>query len=142
MLKAARLVPLLLTAWVAPAIAADCLQQIDNITVEFDLPAAQSMSGGQSGDAYYVAPPSDQPITVPPPPTTTPPGRPGAPHAVGGGSGGLGTAPLPAHDRLTAAQRAKLVSILHQARSVEAFGNEPKCFDLLREAQAITKEAG
>jgi hypothetical protein len=141
MLKAARLVPLLLTAWVAPAIADDCLQQIDNITVEFDLPAAQSMSGGQAGDPYYVAPPSDQPITVPPPPTMTPAGRPGAPHAVGGG-GSLGTAPLPAHDRLTAAQRAKLVSILHQARSVEAFGNEPKCFDLLREAQTITKEAG
>jgi hypothetical protein len=139
MLKTARLVPLLLTAWVAPAIADDCLQQIDNITVEFDLPAAQSMSGGQSGDAYYVAPPSDQPIAVPPPPTMTPPGRPGAPHVVGGS---MGTAPVLAHDRLNAAQRAKLVSILHQARSVEAFGNEPKCFELLREAQAITKEAG
>src|SRR5947199_9909302 len=82
MLNTARLVPLLLTAWVAPAIAADCLQQIDNITVEFDLPAAQSMSGGQVGDAYYVAPPSDQPFNVPPPATMTPPGRPGAPHAA------------------------------------------------------------
>jgi len=55
------------------------------------------------------------------------------------GSGSLGTAPVLAHDRLNAAQRAKLVGILRQARSVEAFGNEPKCFELLREAQAITK---
>ena len=43
---------------------------------------------------------------------------------------------------MRAAQRAKLVSILHQARSVEAFGNEPKCFELLREAQSITKQNG
>jgi hypothetical protein len=140
MLNTARLVPLLLTAWVVPAIAADCLQQIDNITVEFDLPAAQSMSGGQAGDAYYVAPPSDNPLNVPPPPTMTPPGRPGAPHGIGGGS--IASAPVLAHDRLSAAQRAKLASILHQARSVEAFGNEPKCFELLREAQAIAKENG
>ncbi|HEX3498637.1 MAG TPA: hypothetical protein VHT04_04885 [Stellaceae bacterium] len=137
----ARLVPLLLAAWIAPAAAADCLQQIDSITVEFDLPAAQSMSGTQAGDPYYVAPPPGHPITVPPPETTTPPGRPGAPHIVGGG-GTLEAAPVLAHDRLNAAQRAKLVSILHQARSVEAFGDEPKCIELLREAQTITKQNG
>jgi hypothetical protein len=141
MLNTARLVPLLLTAWAAPAMAADCLQQIDNITVEFDLPAAQSMSGGQVGDAYYVAPPSDQPFNVPPPATMTPAGRPGAPHAVGDESS-LASRPLPAHDRLKPAQRSKLQSILHQARSAEAVGNEPKCYELLREAQAITKEKG
>lgn len=140
MLKTARFVPLLLATWVAPAIAADCLQQIDNITVEYDLPAAQSMSGGQAGDPYYVAPPPDHPISVPPPPTMTPPGRPGAPHAVGGAV--MAPPPVLAHDRLNAAQRAKLVSILRQARSIEAFGDEPKCFELLREAQAITKENG
>lgn len=140
MLKAARLVPLLLTAWVAPAIAADCLQQIDNITVEFDLPATQSISGGKPGDAYYVPPVPDHPIGIPPAPTTTPPGRPGALHGVGGGS--LPAAPVLPHDRLNAAQREKLVSILRQARSAEAFGDEPKCFDLLREAQVITKQNG
>jgi hypothetical protein len=140
MLRTARLVPLLLTAWVAPAVAADCLQQIDNITVEFDLPAAQSMAE-KPGDAYYIPPPPDQAIGVPPATTMTPPGRPGAPRgAVGGGS--LGTAPVLAHDRLNAAQREKLSSILRQARGVEALGNEPKCFELLREAQAITKENG
>jgi hypothetical protein len=140
MLNIARLVPLLLTAWAAPAMAADCLQQIDNITVEFDLPAAQSMSGGQAGDPYYVAPPPEHPMNVPPPPTTTPPGRPGAPHAVGEVT--MPPAPVLAHDRLKAAQRSKLVSVLRQARSLEAFGNEPKCLELLREAQAITKENG
>src|SRR5260221_10804753 len=142
MLKTARLVPLLLTAWVASAAAADCLQQIDNITVEFDLPAAENMAGTQTGSAYYVPPPPNQTITVPPPPTTTPPGRPGAPRGpVAGGS--PGTAPVvSSHDRLTAAQRTKLVAILRQARSAEALGNEPKCFELLREAQAVTKGNG
>jgi hypothetical protein len=140
MLRTARFAPLLLTAWVAPAVAADCLQQIDNITVEFDLPAAQSMAG-KSDDAYYVPPPPDSSIKLPPPPTMVPPGRPGAPHAaIGGGS--LGSAPVLAHDRLNAAQREKLISILRQARGVEALGNEPKCFELLREAQVITKENG
>jgi hypothetical protein len=140
MLKAVRLVPLLLTAWAVPAVAASCLQEVDNITVEFDLPAAQSMAGGKPGDAYYIPPAPDHPITIPPAPTTTPPGRPGALHGVGGGS--PESAPVLPHDRLNAAQRAKLVSILRQARSVEAFGDEPKCFDLLREAQVITKENG
>jgi len=98
------------------------------------------MSGGQLGDPYYVAPPPEHPIAVLPPETMTPPGRPGAPHAAGGGS--IAPPPVSGHDRLSTAQRAKLVSILHQARSVEAFGNEPKCFELLREAQAIAKENG
>jgi hypothetical protein len=140
MLKTARFVPLMLAVWVAPAVAADCLQQIDNITVEFDLPAAQSMAG-KPGDAYYIPPPPDRPVGVPPPPTMTPPGRPGAARAAMGG-GSLGSAPLLSHDRLSAAQREKLASILRQARSVEALGNEPKCFELLREAQVITKENG
>jgi hypothetical protein len=137
MLKAARLVPLLLTAWAVPVLAASCLQEVDNITVEFDLPAAQSMAG-KPDDAYYVPPAPDHPITIPPAPMLTPAGRPGALHGVGGGN--LESAPVLPHDRLNAAQRAKLVSILRQARSVEAFGDEPKCFDLLREAQVITKE--
>jgi len=140
MVKIARFVPLLLMAWVAPATAADCLQQIDNITVEYDLPAAQSMSGGQVDDPYYVAPPPEHPVTVLPPETMTPAGRPGAPRVAGGVV--MTPPPVLAHDRLNAAQRAKLVSILRQARSIEAFGDEPKCIELLREAQAITKENG
>jgi hypothetical protein len=140
MLRTARFVPLVLTAWVVPAAAADCLQQIDSITVEFDLPASQSMAE-KPGDAYYVPPPPNPIDAPPPPPTMAPPGRPGALRgAIGGGS--LGTAPVLAHDRLNAAQREKLVSILRQARGVEALGNEPKCFELLREAQVITKDNG
>ncbi len=141
MLKTARLAPILLAAWVMPVAAADCLQQIDNITVEFDLPAAESMAGKQTGSAYYVPPPpAPGPPSLPPPPTATPPGRPGAPHAVGGGN--IAAPPLLPHERLKAPQRAKLQSILQQARSVEALGNEPRCFELLREAQTITKENG
>src|SRR5438477_11439980 len=119
MLKTARFIPLVLIASAGPAAAAapDCLQQIDNLTVAFDLPAAENMAGTQAGSGYYIPPPpSDQPITVPPPPTATPPGRPGAPRgAIAGSHFGTG-APLPAHDRPSAAPRTKLISILRQAR--------------------------
>jgi hypothetical protein len=139
-LKTASFLPILLTAWVVPAVAADCLQQIDSITVEFDLPAAQSIAGTQSGSAYYVPPPPVDNHAVPPPTTTTPPGRPGAPRGATGSA--MGAAPLLPHERLSKAQRTKLQAILQQARGVEALGKEPQCFELLREAQAITKENG
>jgi hypothetical protein len=141
MWKTASVLPILLTAWIAPAVAADCLQQIDSLTVEFDLPAAQSIAGSQVGSAYYVPPPPADNHTVPPPPTTTPPGRPGALRGSAAG-GSMGAAPLLPHERLSAAQRAKLQAILQKARGVEALGKEPQCFELLREAQAITKENG
>jgi hypothetical protein len=140
MLKTASFLPILLTAWIAPAVAADCLQQIDSITVAFDLPAAQSIAGTQTGSAYYVPPPPVDNHAVPPPPTMTPPGRPGAPRGTTGST--MGAAPLLPHERLSAAQRTKLQAILQQARGVEALGKEPQCFELLREAQAITNERG
>jgi hypothetical protein len=140
MFRTARFVPLLLTLWVAPTFAASCLQQVDNISVEFDLPAAKSMFGNP-GDPNYITPPPDQPITAPPRLTTTPPGRPGAPRG-GMESGTIGPPPVLAHERLKAAQRDKLVGILRQARSAEALGNETKCFELLREAEVITKQSG
>ena len=140
MLKIARLAPVVLTVWVAPALAAPpgCLQQIDNLTVEFDVPAAENMAATQTGSAYYVPPPPpDTPVNVPPPPTTTPPGRPGAPHDMSVGN--IPAQPLSGHDRLSTAQRTKLQSLLRQARSVEALGNEQQCFEVLREAQELTK---
>lgn len=148
MFQTARFLPIVLIAWVDPATAADCLQQIDSITVAFDLPAAQSMAGSQTGSAYYIPPPpTDTHPGVPPPPTETPPGRPGAPRGVIGGapmrgSAPMGAAPLLAHERLSTAERAKVQSILQQARRVEALGNEPQCFELLHQAQAITKGNG
>jgi hypothetical protein len=140
MLKTASFVPILLTAWITPTVAADCLQQIDSITVEFDLPAAQSIVGTQSGSAYYVPPPPTDDHAPPPPQTMTPPGRPGAPR--GGLGGTTEAAPLLPHERLSTAQRTKLQAILQQARSVEALGKEPECFELLGQAQAITKQKG
>src|SRR5258707_5752196 len=105
MLKTARLASILLAAWVAPAVAAECLQQIDNLTVEFDLPANENMAGTQTGSAYYVPPPpAANPPGLPPPPTATPPGRPGALHASGGGN--IAAAPMLPRDRLKAPQRA------------------------------------
>jgi hypothetical protein len=140
MLKTARLAPILLVAWAAPAGAADCLQEIDNLTVEFDLPAAESMAGTQTGSAYYIPPPpaASHP-GLPPPPTTTPPGRPGALHS---GGGSIAAPPLLPREMLKGPQRTKVQSILQQARSVEALGKEPQCFELLRQAQSITKGNG
>ncbi len=139
MLKIAPLTAMIVTVALGPALAAPpgCLQEIDNLTVEFDVPAAQSISATQTGSAYYVPPPPAGEITVPPPPTTTPPGRPGAPHGMAGGS--MGQPMLAAHDRLNAAQHAKLQALLQQARGVEALGNEQRCFDVLGEARELTK---
>jgi hypothetical protein len=140
MLKIAHLAPVVLALWVAPALAAPpgCLQQIDNMTVEFDLPAAESVAATETSSAYYIPPPPNQPRPVPPPPTTTPPGRPGAPH-VAPGSGTMGAPPLSPHDRLSNAQRAKLQSLLRQARGLEALGNEQQCFEVLSQAQELSK---
>jgi hypothetical protein len=130
---------LLLTLVAAPAGAVDCLQEVDSISVEFDLPTTQAMTGTQTGNAYYIPPPPPDAPRALPPETMTPPGRPGAPRATGGGSL-QGAAPLPGHDRISASQRKELQSLLQQARSVEALGNETQCFDLLHQAQAITKK--
>ncbi len=53
MLKIAHLAPVVLALWVAPALAAPpgCLQQIDNMTVEFDLPAAESVAATETSSA-------------------------------------------------------------------------------------------
>jgi hypothetical protein len=140
MLKIAHLAPVMLALLVAPALAAPpgCLQQIDNMTVEFDLPAAESVAATESSSAYYIPPPPSNQITVPPPPTMTPPGRPGAPH-VTPGSGTTGAPPLSPHDRLSKAQRGKLQSLLRQARGLEALGNEQQCFEVLGQAREVTK---
>jgi hypothetical protein len=139
MLKIAHLAPLVLTVWVAPALAAPpgCLQQIDNLTVEFDVSAAENIAATQTGSTYYVPPPPSDQVTVPPPPTMTPPGRPGAPHDMS-----VGSVPAPLlsqHDRLSTEQRAKLQPLLRQARSAEALGNEQQCFEALSQAQELTK---
>jgi hypothetical protein len=140
MLKIAHLAPVVLTLWVAPALAAPpgCLQQIDNMTVEFDLPAAESVATTESSSAYYIPPPPSSQITVPPPPTMTPAGRPGAPH-VTSGSDTMGAPPLSPHNRLSKAQSAKLQSLLRQARGLEALGNEQQCFEVLAQAQELAK---
>jgi hypothetical protein len=141
MLKIAPLAPVVLTLWVLPALAAPpgCLQQIDNMTVEFDLPAAQSVAATETSSAYYIPPPpADDHVTVPPPPTMTPPGRPGAPHVMPG-SGTIAAPALAPHDRLSNAQRTQLQSLLRQARSVEALGNEQQCFEVLSQAQELAK---
>jgi hypothetical protein len=108
------------------------------MTVEFDLPAAESVAATESSSAYYIPPPPKSEITVPPPPTMTPAGRPGAPH-VTSRSDTMSAPPLSPHNRLSNAQSAKLQSLLRQARGLEALGNEQQCFEVLAQAQELAK---
>jgi hypothetical protein len=126
---------LLLAGAVAPAVADDCLEQVDNLTVLYDLPASEAMAGTQTGR-------TGQPVKEPDNSATLsglrhfPAGRPGAPTAAE-------ETPLPEamglanRQRLTAAQRKELLSTLYEARAAEALSNEAQCLDLLKKAQAI-----
>lgn len=126
---ASSLAILLLLGYAAPAHAADCLQQIDGLTVEYDLPASESMAGTQT--TAHGAPATQS--------TKTPrAAAPLAPTARGGG--GADFPKLPPRRRLGADQRQRLEAKLHEARATEALGNEEQCVVLLKEAQAIAAE--
>ncbi len=152
MKKTATSLALLLFLGAAPARAADCLQQIDNIAVEYDLPASESMAGTKY-DLINPAPPPDQPPTAPPPSgfTQTPAGRPGM-HGGGAPAGGplggnLGGATadfpkMPPRHNLGEQQRRNVMAKLQEARAVEATGNETQCFERLKEAQALLGKTG
>jgi hypothetical protein len=128
---------LLLAGSVAPAVASDCLEQVDSLTVQYDLPASDAMAGIQTGRA--AAPPDSG--------TTLgglrhfPAGRPGAPTA-GEEAPVQPAMGLPSRNRLTPAQRKELQATLHDARAAEALGNEAQCLDLLTKAQAIPGKKG
>ena len=129
---------LLLAGSAAPAVADDCLEQIDSLTVQYDLPASEAMAGIQTGRAAAPQPDSAGTLSGL---RRFPAGRPGAPTA--GEEAPLQPAQaLPSRDRLTAAQRKELQSTLHDARAAEALGNEAQCLDLLKKAQAIPGKKG
>jgi hypothetical protein len=127
---ASSLAILLLLGYAAPARAADCLQQIDGLTVEYDLPASESMAGTQTAHGA----PATRPAAAPPDGTAAPL----APTARGGG--GADFPKLPPRRRLAEGQRQRLEAKLHEARATEALGNEDQCVVLLKEAQAIAAE--
>ncbi|HZS85532.1 MAG TPA: hypothetical protein VFA50_21865 [Stellaceae bacterium] len=137
---ASSLALLLLMGLPATAFAADCLQQIDGLVVEYDLPASDLMAGSQTaGLSVPKLPPTPPPGSF----TATPAGRPGMHAAPHGSSGALADFPkLPPRHPLTADQKTRLLEKLHEARATEALGNEAQCFDRLHEAQAIVGQHG
>ena len=147
MLKtASSLAFLLLAVGASPVRAADCLQQIDSLYVEYDLPAAEALAGTQTS-AYTVPPPPSGSLQLPAGGfSASPPGRPNLHSSTGRGNsrgGALAGIPaLPPHSNLSAEQRRRLADKLHEARAVEALGDEDKCFAVLHEAQAIAGKHG
>ncbi|MBV9521480.1 MAG: hypothetical protein JO010_01720, partial [Alphaproteobacteria bacterium] len=142
---ASSLAILLLAVGASPARAADCLQQIDSLYVEYDLPATEAMAGTQTSVYGEAAPPSDTPQLPAGGFSASPPGRPNLHSSTGrGGSRGslAGIPALPQHNNLSAEQRRRLADKLHEARAVEAQGDEDKCFAVLHEAQAIAGKHG
>ena len=151
--KIATSLALLLLLGATPARASDCLQQIDNIQVEYDLPASQAMAGTKS-DLTNPAPPSSTPPEAPPTGafTQTPAGRPGmhgggAP--TGGPLGGSATSSalsefpgLPPRHVLPELRKQQVMAKLQEARAVEALGNEPQCYERLKEVQALLGKSG
>jgi hypothetical protein len=138
MLKTASSLALLLAIAAPPAFAADCLAQIDNLYVEYDLPASPGLAGSQTTPYGKSSEPTHPAGAF----AASPPGRP-ALHSLpraGGSLGGLPT--LPQRNALTADQKEKLAAKLHEARAIEALGNEDKCMDLLHQAQAIAGKSG
>jgi hypothetical protein len=126
---------LLLAGAAVPARADDCLQQVDSLTVQYDLPASEAMAGTQAGRTAAVPREPDSAATLSGL-RHFPAGRPGAPTA----GEELPPQPpmtLPNPGRLTAAQRKDMQSTLHEARVAEALGNEAQCLDLLKKAQAV-----
>jgi hypothetical protein len=137
MLKTASSLALLLALAAPPASAAECLAQIDNLYVEYDLPASAALAGSQTSP-YGKSGPTHPAGGF----AAAPPGRP-ALHSLARPGGSLGGLPaLPQRNALTDDQKEKLAAKLHEARATEALGNEDKCFDLLHEAQAIAGKSG
>ena len=139
---------LLLLVGVAPVRAAECLQQIDNIAVEYDLPASASIAGTKS-DLTHPEPPSDRPPAAPPASsfTETPAGRPGMYRGAAPKGGPLsgnvtGATQLPTRYHLSEKQKQQLMAKLQEARAIEALGDERKCMERLKEAQALLGKDG
>jgi hypothetical protein len=143
MLKTASSMAILLLAGsVVPAFAADCLQQVDSLTVQYDLPAGEGMAGTQTG-SYPDQPPLPAPETgaAPRGGRLTPPGRPGM-AALSGGEVLRPAQGLPINNELSKEQRARMQTLLHDARAADAMEDEAKCQNLLRQAQGIPAKKG
>src|SRR5690242_1488772 len=131
---ASSLAILLMLGASSPATAAECLTQIDSITVQYDLPASEAFAGTQTG-AQSKPPQVDSSAELAGL-RHAPAGRPGAPTGAGGEVLRPAQA-LPTNAQLNAAQRKEVQGLLHEARSADALGNEIKCLEFLQKAQGV-----
>jgi hypothetical protein len=128
---------LLLASSALPAFAADCLQQVDGITVQYDLPAAEGMAGTQTGT--YSPGPLGEPSGGGAPPRglrSTPAGRSGM-STLTENEGLRPAQGLPINNQLSKEQRTRLQALLHDARAADAMADEAKCQDLLQQARDV-----
>ena len=133
---------LLLAGSTIPVFATDCLEQVDSLTVQYDLPAAEGMAGTQTG-SYPNPGPLAAPVggTLPRGGRTTPAGRPGM-SALTEGEVLRPAQGLPINNELNKDQRARIEALLHDARAADAVADEAKCEDLLHRAQGIAAKKG
>ncbi len=143
MVKTASSMAILLLAGASlPAFAADCLQQVDGLTVQYDLPAAEGMAGTQTG-SYPNPGPLAEPSggTLPHGLRTTPAGRPGM-STLTEGEALRPAQGLPINHDLNKEQRARMQALLHDARAADAAADEAKCQDLLQQARNVAAKKG
>jgi hypothetical protein len=137
----------ILVIGLAPAArAADCLQQIDGMMVQYDLPASAAMAGTQTSAYAAPPPPPSTPPVIEEPgsfPPRTPAGRPGAALLTGGEAAEPHASPgLPMNKDLSPTQRKQVQAVLHDARAADALRHEPECLDLVQKARAIIGKKG
>jgi hypothetical protein len=132
----------LLAGSAMPAFAADCLQQVDGLTVQYDLPAAEGMAGTQTG-SYPSQPPLAGPEggAIARGGRVTPAGRPGM-STLTEGEVLRPAQGLPINNELNKEQRARMQALLHDARAADAVADEAKCQDLLHQAQGVVAKKG
>jgi hypothetical protein len=135
----------LLAATIGPASATgfppECLRQIDDLIVEYDLPASAAFAGTQTGTSHGGLPDIPKQGGLPAADLPhTPAGRPGA--ALLEHEGAQPQPTLPPERQLLPAKRAEVQAALHDARAADAVNDNAKCFDAVRRAQALIGKKG
>jgi len=143
--SASALAFVLLAATIGPASASgfppECLRQIDDLIVEYDLPASAAFAGTQTEGNQRSFPGIPKQGGLPAADLPhTPAGRPGA--ALLEHEGAQPPPTLPPERQLPPAKRAEVQAALHDARAADAVNDNAKCFDAVRRAQALVGRKG
>ena len=125
----------------ASSFAPDCLQQVDDLIVEYDLPASAAFAGTQTEGNQRPLPGIPKQGGLPAADLPhTPAGRPGA--ALLEHQGAESQSTLPPERQLPPAKRAQVQALLHDARAADAVNDNAKCFDAVHRAEALIGKKG